>query len=89
MLYCAAMEQSKDSTERVARWLRRSGLEGVAAFILEAAGPLVVIGAQAAYLIEPLFGSPDSPLGDFARVMEDPGMTSALIEQLRQEDKPS
>jgi hypothetical protein len=37
-----------------AEFLRRRGLENLAAFVLEAAGPLTVLGAQALYFSDPL-----------------------------------
>ena len=37
-----------------AEFLRRRGLENLVAFVLEAAGPLTVLGAQALYLSDPL-----------------------------------
>ena len=51
------------------------------AVLLEAAGPLSVIGAQVAYLAEPLFGGVE--LRALGRVLEDPEKTRRLIDGLR------
>lgn len=65
----------------LARKLRATGMGGILAVLLEAAGPLSVIGAQAAYLAEPLFGALD--LGELGRVLEDPQQVNDLVEELR------
>jgi hypothetical protein len=70
-----------DLTEDLARKLRRTGMGGVAAVLLEAAGPLALIGAQAAYIVEPLFGGEE--LHSIGRVLEDPKKVRLLIDQLR------
>ena len=75
------MTRMHDLTEDLARKLRRTGMGGVAAMLLEAAGPLTLIGAQAAYIVEPLFGGEE--LHDIGRVLEDPEKVRRLIDQLR------
>ena len=74
-------------SERVARWLQRVGLNQPAAFLLEAIGPLAFLGAQAAFLVEPMFGVSNNPIGDLARLLEDPTQVSELVERLRTEDE--
>jgi hypothetical protein len=79
------MNKHEKSTDRVARWLHRAGLNEPAAFLLEAVGPLLLFGAQVAYLFEPLFGSVQNPLHDLASTLEDPAEISLLVENLRSE----
>ena len=74
-------------SERVTSWLRRVGLNEYAAFLLEAIGPFAFLGAQAAFLVEPLFGPSDNPVSDLARLLEDPTQVSALVERLRMEEE--
>jgi hypothetical protein len=74
-------------SERVARWLQRVGLNQPVAFLLEAIGPLAFLGAQAAFLIEPIFGVSNNPMGDLARLLEDPIQVSELVERLRTEEE--
>lgn len=87
VLYCATMNNEEAVSERVARWLQRVGLNQPAAFILEAIGPLAFLGAQAAFLVEPLIGASDNPVGDLARLLEDPTQVSELVERLRTEEE--
>ena len=49
-----SLPKARVSWPKWAEFLRRSGLEGLAAWALEAAGPLTVLGAQALYLGSPL-----------------------------------
>lgn len=86
MLYCATMNGKGANSKRVARWLRQVGLEELAAVLLEAVGPFAFLGAQVAYLIEPLFGASNNPISDMAQLLEDPDAVSGLVERLRQEE---
>jgi hypothetical protein len=79
------MNRNESSTARVTRWLHRVGLNVPAAFLLEAAGPLLPLGAQAAFLLEPLFGTAENSLNDLAQILEDPDQVSSLVENLRSE----
>ena len=79
------MNRNDSSADRVIRWLHRAGLNGLAAFLLDAAGPLLPLGAQVAFLLEPLFGQAENPFSDFARRLEDPSQLSILMENLRAE----
>jgi hypothetical protein len=79
------MNRNETSTDRVAHWLNRAGLNGPAAFLLEAAGPLLPFGAQVAFLLEPLFGTAENSLNDLAQMLEDPAQVSILMEKLREE----
>jgi hypothetical protein len=81
---CAILRETPgmvNMTQDLARKLRATGMGGILAVLLEAAGPLTVIGAQAAYLADPLFGGLD--LVELGRVLEDPQQVSELVDELR------
>lgn len=61
----------------------RSGLRELSASLLEAAGPLSLLGAQAIYLVEPFFPSRRGRLRAFARILEDPERVRQWIESVR------
>ena len=84
MLYCATMEDTGMTSERFAHQLNRVGMGKLAAFLLDAAGPLAIFGAQALFMVEPLFAGFNNPIGDFARLLEDPEQMSELVECLRE-----
>ncbi|UCF60007.1 MAG: hypothetical protein JSV37_09575 [Anaerolineaceae bacterium] len=81
------MNKDESSTDRIAHWLHRAGLNEPAAFLLDAAGPLLPFGAQVAFLLNPLFGRAKDSLNDLAQVLEDPSQVSLLVENLRSEGK--
>lgn len=81
------MNKDESSTDRIAHWLHRVGLNEPAAFLLDAAGPLLLFGAQVAFLLNPLFGQAKDSLNDLAQVLEDPSQVSLLVENLRSEGK--
>ncbi|PIZ24984.1 MAG: hypothetical protein COY47_08480 [Chloroflexi bacterium CG_4_10_14_0_8_um_filter_57_5] len=72
-----------------ADFLRRLGLENLAAWALEAAGPLTVLGAQALYLGAPLLrpAFSDAQVGALAHLLEDDEETRAFAAFLREEGK--
>jgi hypothetical protein len=85
--------QTKSVTERRQVWprwagfLRRYGLESIAAWLLEAAGPLTLVGAQVLYLGSPLFRSsiPNERQDDLASLLEDRDEVLAFASFLREE----
>ncbi len=86
---CAILRETPgmvNVTQDLARKLRATGMGGILAVLLEAAGPLTVIGAQAAYFADPLFGALD--LDELGRVLEDPQQVSDLVEELRAQSEP-
>jgi hypothetical protein len=83
VLYCAAMMSSRDSVHEIARLLKRGGLGSIFAVMLEAAGPLRVLGAQAAFIFDPLFGGQSSALTQFGEILEDPEAFDILISTLK------
>jgi hypothetical protein len=86
VLYCAKVDRKRLMTKKFVRWLRQMGLNGLAASLLEAAGPLASVGAQVTYMIEPLIGTRDSQISELARTLEDPEGVLQLIEALRSEE---
>jgi hypothetical protein len=72
----------RDWAERLHRWGVSSGM----AALLEAAGPLNLLAAQAVYLGQPLLSGwlPGSGLKALAGMLEDPSKTQAFVEYLRE-----
>ena len=70
-----------------AEFLRQRGLDNLAAFILEAAGPLTVLGAQALYLSGPLLrpAMTDTQRDALADMLENRGEALAFATFLREE----
>ena len=70
-----------------ADFLRRLGLENLAAWALEAARPLTVLGAQALYLGAPLLhpAFSDTQVGALAHLLEDDEEAQAFASFLREE----
>jgi len=88
MLYCAAMKGRVKVQRRLAQILRRSGLGGLVAAFLDAGGPILQLGAQAAYLLNPLVSAPSGTWNEFGKIMEDPDAISDLIVMLRNKEEP-
>ncbi len=73
-----------------ARFLQRRGLAGIAAGIIDAAGPFAFVGAQAIYLGQPLFdqhGSANS-LRAIATLLEDRAELQEFAAFLKEEPHP-
>ena len=87
VLYCAAMMSSRDSVPEIARLLKRGGLGSWFAALLEAGGPLRVLGAQAAFMFNPLLSGQSGVLTQFGEILEDPEAFADLISILRDEAK--
>ncbi len=70
-----------------AEFLRSHGLEGLAAWALEAAGPLTVLGAQFLYLGGPLLrpALSDAQINALAGLLEDHREAMAFAAFLREE----
>jgi hypothetical protein len=67
--------------------LHRWGVQDLVATLLEATGPLNLLGAQVVYLGQPLFNQvlPEDHLDALASVLEDPEETQAFTTLLRQQ----
>jgi len=74
-----------------AEHLHRWGLRDLAADLLEATGPLNLLGAQMIYIGQPLFEPflPDGHLKALADMLEDPAETRAFIAYLQKTDLSS
>ena len=85
-----AVSDARASWPGWADFLRRRGLESVAAWALDAAGPLTVIGAQALYLGGPLLRPviSNSFLEALAGLLEDHNEAQEFAAYLR-EEKPA
>jgi hypothetical protein len=59
---------------------------GIVAAFLDAGGPILPLGAQAAYLIDPIVGGPTGTWNEFGKILEDPDAVSELIVMLRKKD---
>lgn len=81
------MNETIGTPERIAGWLRRARLDGLAAVLLEAFGPWTTLGAHAAYLLEPIVGLSDGRMREVARLLEDPDQVADLIARLHKEDE--
>ena len=76
--------QSGSEWSKWAESLRRLKLDGLAAWFLEAAGPLTVLGAQAIYMTQPFLG--EKKLDSFASMLEEDEQTQAFARYLRGEE---
>jgi hypothetical protein len=75
--------QSRTEWPTWAESLRRLKLDGLAAWFLEAAGPLTVLGAQAVYIAQPFVGG--KRLDALAFLLEEDEETQAFARYLRGE----
>jgi hypothetical protein len=76
------MDAGGEATSRLVAWLRRAGLNSLAADFLEAAGPLAPLGAQLSYLVDPFV---HDSLETYGRLLEDPAEVQKLVQRLRSE----
>jgi hypothetical protein len=77
------MLSDKQLPGRMIGWLQNAGLAELTAVLLEAAGPLTNLGAQAILMVEPLVSHRGSAVGEFARTLEDPDRVADLVQRLR------
>jgi len=93
LCYTRIRMQTDSLTEARASWptwaefLRRRGLESLAAWALEAAGPLTVLGAQVLYLGGPLLrpAMSNGQIDTLAGLLEDHSEALAFAAYLREE----
>ncbi len=78
---------SRASWSRWADFLRSHGLENLAAWALDAAGPLTPLGAQILYMGSPLLrpSFSDGQLDSLAGLLEDSNEVRAFTAYLREE----
>lgn len=75
--------RATSESNRVANWLKRHGLQDIAALVIGAAGPFRFLGAQAMYVLQPLLGAGVNFAQDVAVILEDPEKVDALLMELR------
>lgn len=75
--------QLRSEWPKWAESLRRLKLDGLAAWCLEAAGPLTVLGAHAVYLTQPFLGG--NKLDSLALMLEEDEESQAFARYLRGE----
>jgi hypothetical protein len=83
MLYCAAMVDRQDALTRLIARIGGTGLGNILAAILDAAGPIALIGAQAIYALDPLLSAKGSDWNELGQALEDPESLEELIKALR------
>jgi hypothetical protein len=64
------------------QWLQKAGIGEPAAWLIEAFEPLAILGAQAMYILAPLFPL-ESHLRELAGMLEDPDQRSNLVDRLQ------
>lgn len=89
---CYTLSMNDDNQHIWRGWadkLHRWGLNGGTAVLLEAAGPLTLLAAQAIYLGQPLLSGwlPGSGLKALAGMLEDPSKTQVFVQYLREVPK--
>lgn len=69
-----------------AQKLHRWGIDGFIASLLEAAGPLTVLGAQVVHILQPLIGRRTSGRGldVLAEMLEEPEQVRLFVNYLRE-----
>jgi len=76
--------QPRSEWSKWAESLRRLKLDSFAAWLIEAGGPLTVLGAQAVYISQPFIGG--NKLNSLAQMLEEDEETQAFARYLRGED---
>lgn len=83
MLYCAAMVDRQDALARLIARFRGTGIGNILAVMLDAAGPLAPLGAQAIYTLDPFLSVEGSDWHSLGQALEDPDRLEELIQALR------
>ena len=80
------METDQHIWQDWARNLHRWGVDAWTADLIEAAGPLATLGAQAVYLTQPLLrpALPERQLQALAGMLEDPDQRRLFVQTLRE-----
>ena len=90
LCYTLIMDHDRHIWRCWASNLQRWGLSRQVAAILDAVGPLTLLGAQLIYFGQPLMSRviPDEQLDSIARLLEDSSMTEDFIQILREANAP-
>lgn len=81
------MEESITVQGKLVRILQRTGLAWMVAGILDAGRPILPLGAQAAYMLNPILSSSTASWTEFGMILEDPDAVSKLIAMLRTKEE--
>lgn len=79
------VRQSESSYEDILLWIQERELGGMVASLLEGMEPLSPVGAQIAFLLEPLTGGFGSNLARIGGILQDPAERRGFIDSLREE----
>jgi hypothetical protein len=71
-------------SSRLLEQLRGTSLGRILAVLIEAAGPLAPIGAQAIYTLSPLLGRQSDRWDELGATLEDPASLDSFIQALRE-----
>jgi hypothetical protein len=82
MLYCAAMAEMEPATIELRDLIKKYRAESLAMLLLDAGKPLVILGSQAAYMLQPFTGAVGDRIVRFGDVLEDPTELEQLIASL-------
>jgi hypothetical protein len=87
LCYTVTMQSDRHIWQDWAHKLHSWGLGDWVASLLEAAGPLTLLGAQVIYLGQPFLGqvAPESRIGALVELFEEPEATRSFIDYLREE----
>jgi hypothetical protein len=79
-------DEARTSWSSLAAVLQRYGLDGTVAWLLDALGPLTVLGAQLLHFGEPFLRSSRSStsLDEIMNLLEEPGESRAFAAYLRE-----
>ena len=80
------MNGNQPVSDKIHHQMEAFGLSGLGAVLLEGLAPLAPLGAQLAYLLQPMFG--DGTAGDLKMLagwLEDPAEVEALADRLRED----
>ena len=77
--------RKQESREKWIKTLYKLRLQNLTATILEALGPMNILGAQLVYLTQPVLSPFITSVQsqEFAKILEDPSETALFIEALR------
>lgn len=80
------MSENRPVADKLLAKLQALGLNGVGSVLLEGLAPLAPLGAQFAYIFQPMFDQGlANGLGELARWLEQPDQVREAAERLREE----
>ena len=82
MLYCAAMAKMEPATIELRDLIKKYRAESLAMLLLDAGKPLMILGSQAAYMLQPFTGTVGDRMVRFGDVLEDQTELDQLIASL-------